>query len=99
MSAIVLRNGEHGAALLPDAISKHSPIGLVIGFAAGTVAMLGIAKVMERFEPEEGDEDHAHLSPVKRSRMRFNEVPARRACWAPSGLMYSSTACSWALPS
>jgi len=47
--------------LLPDAISKHSPIALAVGFAAGTAAMLGIAKVMERFEPEEGDEDHSRL--------------------------------------
>jgi len=47
--------------LLPDAISKHSPIALAIGFGAGTVALLGIAKVMERFEPEEGEDDHAHL--------------------------------------
>jgi zinc transporter, ZIP family len=46
--------------LLPDAISKHSPIALAIGFAAGTAAMLGISKVMERFESEEGD-DHSHL--------------------------------------
>lgn len=34
--------------LLPDAISKHSPIALAIGYAAGTAAMLVIAKVMER---------------------------------------------------
>ena len=47
--------------LLPDAISKHSPLALAIGFAVGTGAMLGLKKVMERFEPEGGGEDHAHL--------------------------------------
>jgi ZIP family zinc transporter len=47
--------------LLPDAISKHSPIALAVGFAAGTAAMLAISKVMARFESEEGDEDHSHL--------------------------------------
>ena len=51
--------------LLPDAISKHSPLALAIGFAAGTAAMLGISKVMERFETEEEGSDsepaHAHL--------------------------------------
>jgi len=50
--------------LLPDAISKHSPIALAIGFAVGTAAMLGIAKLMERLEGGEDEKeggDHTHL--------------------------------------
>lgn len=51
--------------LLPDAISKHSPLALALGFVLGTAAMLGIAKFMERLEGgedgEEGGEDHGHL--------------------------------------
>ena len=47
--------------LLPDAISKHSPLALAIGFALGTGTMLGLKKVMERFEPADGGENHAHL--------------------------------------
>jgi len=46
--------------LLPEAISKHSPLALAIGFAAGTAAMLGISKIMERFEPDEEGEGPAH---------------------------------------
>ncbi len=41
--------------LLPEAISKHSPLALAVGFAFGTAAMLGIGKLMERFEGEEDD--------------------------------------------
>jgi len=48
--------------LLPDAISKHSPFALAIGFALGTAAMLGIAKLMERLEGEDEEGgDHTHL--------------------------------------
>lgn len=52
------------AELLPDAISKHSPLALAVGFALGTAAMLGIGKVMERFEgeDEEGDDRLARAS-------------------------------------
>jgi len=45
------------AELLPIAISKHSPLALAIGFAVGTAAMVGIAKLMERLEG--GDEEPA----------------------------------------
>ena len=41
--------------LLPDAISKHSPFALAVGFALGTAAMLAIAKLMERLEGEEDE--------------------------------------------
>ena len=50
--------------LLPDAISRHSPVALAIGFAVGTAAMLAIAKLMERLEGDEDEdeaEDHARL--------------------------------------
>lgn len=49
--------------LLPDAVSKHSPLALAIGFALGTAAMLAIAKLMERLEGEDKEEgdDHTHL--------------------------------------
>ena len=47
--------------LLPEDMGQHAPLALAAGFVLGTAAMLGLRKLMERFEGDDADPQEASL--------------------------------------